>query len=57
MDAPLDLYGASRDEVIGLIGRLREQTADQGQEIARLREEIATQRALVVQVSTTLGNT
>lgn len=48
MDAPVDLDGASRDERIALIGRLREQTADQEQQIARLHGEIATQRALMV---------
>lgn len=55
MDAPLDLYRATRDELIALIGRLREQQADQAQEIARLRGEVVTQRAMVVQLSERVG--
>jgi hypothetical protein len=30
MDAPLDLYRASREDLIALIGCLREQGAEQG---------------------------
>ena len=55
MEPALDLYRASRDELIMLIGRLREQNADQREEIAHLRGEIATQRALVVQLSERVG--
>ena len=55
MDAPLDLYRANRDELIALIGRLRQQHADQAQEIARLRGEVATQRAVVVELSERVG--
>lgn len=55
MEPALDLYGASRDELIALIGRLREQNADQREEIAHVRGEIATQRALVVQLSERVG--
>ena len=55
MDAPLDLYRANRDELIALIGRLREQHADQAQEIARLRGEVVTQRAVVVELSERVG--
>ncbi len=55
MEASLDLYRANRDELIALIGRLREEHADQAQEIARLRGEVATQRALVVQLSERVG--
>jgi transposase len=55
MDAPLDLYGASREELIALIGHLREQNADQGQEIARLRAELSTQRAAMDQVHERIG--
>jgi hypothetical protein len=55
MDAPLDLYRASREELIVVIGRLREQVANQDHEIARLREELAAQRAATVQLHERVG--
>jgi transposase len=55
MDAPLDLYRASREDLIAVIGRLREQVAEQDQEITRLRAELATQQAAMVQVQERLG--
>lgn len=55
MDAPVDLYQASREELIAVIGRLREQVADQGQEIARLRAELATQQAAMVGLQERVG--
>src|SRR5215210_1595694 len=55
MEAPLDLYRASREALIALIGRLREQTADQRQEIARLRAELATQRAEMTRLTERVG--
>jgi transposase len=55
MDAPLDLYRASRDELIALVVRLREQVAEQGQEVARLRAELASQQAAMVQVQERVG--
>ncbi len=45
MDAPLDLYRASRDELIALVLRQREQIADLEREQARLRAELAAQQA------------
>ena len=55
MDAPLDRYRASREELIVVIGRLREQVADQAHEIARLREELAAQRAATAQLQERVG--
>ena len=55
MDAPLDLYRASREELIVVIGRLREQGAEQGQEIARLRAELAAQQAAMVGLQERVG--
>ena len=55
MEPPLDLYRASREELIVVIGRLREQVADQGQEIARLRAEVATQQAAMAQLQERVG--
>ena len=42
MDAPLDLDHASREELIALVLRQREQIADLEQEGGRLRAELAT---------------
>ena len=55
MDAPLDLYGASREELIALIVAQRERLADQEQEIARLRAELATQQAALTQLQERVG--
>lgn len=55
METPLDLYRASREELIALIGWLREQTTAQDQEIARLRAEVATQRAALAEVQERVG--
>ena len=55
MDAPRDLYHAGREELIALIGRLREQNADQGQEIARLRAELTTQQVAIAQLQDRVG--
>jgi hypothetical protein len=55
MDAPLDLYRASRDELIALIVAQRERLADQDLEIARLRAELATQQAALTQLHERVG--
>jgi transposase len=55
METPLDVYRASREELIALIGWLREQTTEQDQEIARLRAEVATQRAALAEVQERVG--
>ncbi len=56
MDAPLDLYRASREELIALVVRQREQIADLEQEQARLRTELATQRAALEQLQARVGS-
>ena len=55
MDAPLDLYHASREELIALVLRQREQIADLEQEGARLRAELATQRAEMLRLTERVG--
>src|SRR5688500_10710902 len=55
MDAPLDLYRASREELIALVLRQREQILDLEQEMARLRAEVATQRAEMTRLTDRVG--
>ena len=55
MDTPLDLYGASREELIALILAQRERLADQEQEIARLRAALVTQQAAIAQLTERVG--
>ena len=55
MDAPLDLYRLSREELIALVLRQREQIADLEREQARLRTELAAQQAAVVRVQERMG--
>jgi transposase len=55
MDAPLDLYRASREELIALVLRQREQIADLEQEVARQRGELATQRAEMTRLMERVG--
>lgn len=55
MDGPLDLYRASREELIILVLRQREQIADLEQEVARLRGEVATQRAEMTRLTERVG--
>lgn len=55
MDAPLDLYRASREELIALVLRQREQIADLEREQARVRADLATQQAALVQVQERMG--
>ena len=55
MEPSLDLYDASREELIALVLRQREQNADQEQEIARLRAELATQQAVISELSERVG--
>ena len=51
MDAPLDLYRASREELIALVLRQREQIAELEREQARLRAELAAQQAALAAVA------
>src|SRR3954447_21361631 len=55
MESSLDLYGASREELIGLVLRQREQIADLEQEVARLRADVATQRAEMTRLTERVG--
>src|SRR5215218_11367404 len=55
MDAPLDLYRASREELIAVIVRQREQIAELEQEVARLRGELTTQRAEMMRLTERVG--
>jgi transposase len=55
MESPLDLYGASREDLLALILRQRERLADQDREIARLRAEVATQQAAMVEMQDRVG--
>jgi hypothetical protein len=55
MDAPLDLYRASREELITLVLRQREQIADLEREVARLHVEVATQRAEMARLTERVG--
>ena len=55
MDAPLDLDRASREELIAVIVRQREQIADLEQEVARLRAELATHRAETARLTERVG--
>jgi transposase len=55
MDARLDLYRASREELIALVLRQREQIADLEQEVGRLRADVATQRAEMARLTERVG--
>jgi transposase len=55
MDAPLDRYRASREELIRLIVRQRGQIAALEREQARLHRELATQRAAISQLTERVG--
>jgi len=55
MEAPLDLYRASREELIALVVRQREQITDLEQEVARLRAELATQQAEMTRLTERVG--
>lgn len=55
MESPLDLYRASREELIRLIMRQREQIAELEREQARLRGELAAQRTALEQVQARVG--
>jgi transposase len=55
MEAPLDLYRASREELIAVIVRQREQIAALEQEVARLRAELVTQRAEMTRLTERVG--
>ena len=55
MDAPLDLYRASREELIALVLGQREQIADLEQRLARQAAELATQRAAMASLTERVG--
>ena len=55
MDAPLDLYRASRDELIALLLHEREQNAELRQRLARQEAELAAQRAAIAQLNERVG--
>jgi transposase len=55
MDAPLDLFGASRDDLIALVLVQRDRIADLERQVARLETELAAQRATIVQLTEQLG--
>ena len=55
MDAPLDLYRASREELIALVLRQREQLADLEQRLTRQDAELATQRAAMAHLQERVG--
>lgn len=55
MDAPLDLYRASREELIAVVVRQREQIADLEQRLGRQEAELATLRATISQLSERVG--
>jgi hypothetical protein len=55
MNAPLDLYHASREELVAVVVRQREQIADLERDQARLRAEMAAQQAALVQLQERVG--
>jgi transposase len=55
METPLDLYRASREEVIRLVVRQREQIAQLEQRLAQQETEQAALRATIVQMTERLG--
>jgi hypothetical protein len=55
MDAPLDLYRASREDLVALVVRQRARIADLEREQARLQAELAAQQAAVAQLQERVG--
>jgi transposase len=55
MESPLDLYCASREDLIAVIMRQREQIAALEQRLASQEAELATQRAALEQLQTRVG--
>jgi transposase len=55
MEAPLDLYRASREELIAVIVRQRELIAELEQRLGRHEAELATLRATISQLSERIG--
>src|SRR5690349_14920362 len=55
MEAPLDLYGASREELIRRIVRQREQIAELEQRVVRQEAELAALRATLTQLTERIG--
>jgi transposase len=55
MESSLDLYHASREELMTLVRHQREQIADLAQEVGRLRAEMATQQAEMTRLTERVG--
>jgi transposase len=55
MEAPLDLYRASREELIRLVVRQREQIAELEQHLAQQEAELATLRRTIQQLTERVG--
>jgi transposase len=55
METPLDLYHASRAELIAVIVRQREQIAELEHRLARQDQELATQRAAIAELHERVG--
>src|ERR687896_506308 len=51
----LDLYGASRDELVALVLALREQNADLARRLAEQQAEVATLRAAIADLTARVG--
>src|SRR5262249_20517530 len=55
MEAPLDLYRASREDLIALVLRQREQIAELEREQARVRAEVAAQHVALAHLQVRVG--
>jgi transposase len=55
MDAPLDLFRATREDLVELVRAQRDRIADLERQAARLGAELATQRATIAQLTEQLG--
>jgi len=55
MDAPLDLFRASREDLIGLLLAERDRSADLERQVMHLEAELATQRAATARLTEQLG--
>src|SRR5215217_2003902 len=55
MDGPLDLYRASREELIAVIVRQREQIADLEQRLGRQEAELTALRVTIGRLSERIG--
>jgi transposase len=55
MDAPLDLFRSSREELVDRLLAERDRSAELERQVARLQAEVATQRAAIAQLTEQLG--